>query len=78
MITLLVRHLFDEYHIMLRLIYTAFITWRGGWGWKNFLSECNTGRGVKMPSWGLNYYRFVVPVVIFLLIVNCYYAIFAN
>lgn len=60
------------------LIYTAFITWRGGWGWKNFLSECNTGRGVKMPSWGLNYYRFVVPVVIFLLIVNCYYAIFAN
>ena len=58
------------------LVYAAFITWRGGWGFNNFLSECNTGKGVRMPSWGLNYYRFVVPVVIFLLIANCYYSVF--
>ena len=58
------------------LVYAAFITWRGGWGFNNFLSECNTGNGVRMPSWGLNYYRFVVPVVIFLLIANCYYSVF--
>lgn len=54
------------------LCYAAFITWRGGWGFDNFLKEVNTGEGVKMPSWGLSYYRFVVPVVIFLLILNCY------
>ena len=58
------------------LVYAAFITWRGGWGFNNFLRECNTGKGVRMPSWGLNYYRFVVPVVIFLLIANCYYSVF--
>ena len=58
------------------LVYAAFITWRGGWGFDKFLKECNTGEGVKMPRWGLNYYRFVVPVVIFLLIANCYYSVF--
>lgn len=58
------------------LMYVAFITWRGGWGFDNFLKECNTGRGVKMPKWGLNYFRFVVPTVIFLLIANCYYSVF--
>lgn len=58
------------------LVYAAFITWRNGWGYDNFLSECNTGSGIKMPSWGLSYYRFVVPVVIFLLIMNCYYSVF--
>lgn len=58
------------------LVYVAFITWRTGWGWDKFLKECNTGSGVKMPSWGLGYYRTIVPIVIFLLIVNCYYSVF--
>lgn len=58
------------------LCYAAFVTWKGGWGYQNFLNEVNTGTGVKMPGWGLNYYRYVVPVVIFLLIANCYYSVF--
>lgn len=58
------------------LIYAAFVTWRTGWGFDNFLKECNTGKGIKMPSWGLKYYRFVVPVVIVFLILNSYYSIF--
>lgn len=59
------------------LCYVAFITWRGGWGYDNFLKECNTGNGPKMPVWGRNYYRFVVPVVIVFLIANSYYTIFS-
>ncbi|WP_308498342.1 sodium-dependent transporter [uncultured Anaerobiospirillum sp.] len=58
------------------LIYAAFVTWRTGWGFDNFLKECNTGKGIKMPSWGLKYYRFVVPAVIVFLILNSYYSIF--
>lgn len=58
------------------LIYAAFVTWRTGWGFDNFLKECNTGNGIKMPSWGLKYYRFVVPAVIVFLILNSYYSIF--
>lgn len=60
------------------LCYVAFITWRGGWGFDNYLKEANTGRGIKLPKWGQNYYRFVLPIVIFLLIVNCYYGVFGN
>ena len=58
------------------LVYAAFVTWRTGWGYENFLKECNTGSGIKMPAWGVNYYRYIVPVVIFLLIMNCYYSVF--
>lgn len=58
------------------LIYAAFVTWRTGWGFDNFLKECNTGKGIKMPSWGLKYYRYVVPAVIVFLILNSYYSIF--
>lgn len=58
------------------LVYAAFVTWRTGWGYENFLKECNTGSGIKMPAWGVNYYRYIVPAVIFLLIMNCYYSVF--
>lgn len=58
------------------LVYAAFVTWRTGWGFDNFLKECNTGKGIKMPAWGLKYYRYIVPLVIFFLICNSYYSIF--
>lgn len=58
------------------LCYVAFITWRGGWGFDNFLKEANTGEGIKIPAWGVKYYRFVLPLVIFILIVQSYVMIF--
>ena len=58
------------------LCYLAFITWRGGWGFDKYLEECNRGRGIRLPRWGVSYYRFVLPVVIFLLVLNCYVTIF--
>lgn len=58
------------------LCYLAFITWKGGWGYDKYLEEANRGKGVKIPRWGVNYYRYVLPVVIVFLIGNCYYSIF--
>ncbi len=58
------------------MCYVAFITWRGGWGFDNYLTECNRGKGLKLPKWGVTYYRFVLPVVVFLLVVNCYVTVF--
>ena len=60
------------------LCYVAFITWRGGWGFDNYLKEANTGRGLKIPSWGITYYRFILPIVIFLLIVYGYFGVFGK
>ena len=56
--------------------YLGFICWRGGWGFDKFLDEANRGKGMKLPRWGLPYYRYVLPVVIIFLIGNCYYNVF--
>ena len=56
--------------------YLAFICWRGGWGFENFIKEANRGKGMKLPTWGVSYYRYVLPAVILFLIVNSYYGVF--
>ena len=56
--------------------YLAFITWRGGWGFNKFIEEANRGKGIKLPNWGISYYRYVLPVVILFLIGNSYYSVF--
>lgn len=60
------------------LVYVAFITWRGGWGYDKFIAEANKGEGIKMPHWGLTYYRVIIPIVILLLVANCYYVVIAG
>ncbi|SPT68584.1 Na+-dependent transporters of the SNF family [Anaerobiospirillum thomasii] len=60
------------------LCYVAYITWRGGWGFENYRKEANTGNGFKIPAWGINYYRFLLPVVIIFLIVNSYMSVFGK
>lgn len=32
------------------MVYLLFCTSRYGWGWKNFLAEADTGKGVKFPA----------------------------
>ncbi len=58
------------------MAYLAFITWRGGWGFDKYLQEANRGSGPKIPSWGVTYCRFLLPLVIFLLVLNCYVVTF--
>ena len=58
------------------LCYLIFVTWKRGWGFKNYINEANLGRGIKMPLWIEKYYRYVLPVVIFLLVANGYIAVF--
>ena len=51
------------------LVYVLFCTTRYGWGWKNFEAEVNTGNGLKLPR-ALRYYMtFVLPIIIFALLV---------
>ena len=58
------------------LLYVLFVTSKTGWGYKNYLEECNRGEGVKMPLWCQKYFAYVLPVVIFILVVNCYFSVF--
>ncbi len=59
------------------LCYVIFVSWKRGWGFDNFLKEANTGRGIKLPRWGLLYYRAILPLVILILIIISYRQVFA-
>ncbi len=50
------------------LLYTVFCTSRYGWGWKNFFEEVNTGKGLKFPKFLRIYMTYVLPVVIFIVL----------
>lgn len=51
------------------LIFVCFCTFKAGWGFENYQKETNTGSGIKMPSSIKWYLRFVLPVLIFILLV---------
>ena len=46
-----------------------FTTWRNGWGWKNFMAEANTGCGWKVQNWMRWYITYILPLIIFSLLV---------
>lgn len=50
-------------------IYVLFCTSRYGWGWDNYFTEVNTGKGVAMPGWIRPYMTYVLPVMIFVILV---------
>ena len=37
---------------------------RWGWGWDNFLSEANSGKGPKFRSWLKPFCQYVLPLLI--------------
>ena len=52
------------------LTYLLFCVTRFGWGYDNFLGECNTGKGIKMPKWLKPYFQFVLPILILVILVT--------
>lgn len=51
------------------LIFVAFCVTRYGWGWKNFVEEANTGKGLKVAKWMRPIVTFVIPVIILIVFV---------
>lgn len=52
------------------LVYLLFCVTKFGWGFENYLEECNTGKGLKMPKWLKPYFQFVLPVLILIILVT--------
>ena len=52
------------------LIFVLFCSTKFGWGFDKYLAETNTGDGMKMPRWLKPYFQFVLPVLIFVIIVQ--------
>ncbi|WP_029321853.1 sodium-dependent transporter [Butyrivibrio sp. AE3004] len=52
------------------LIITFFCTAKFGWGFDKYLEETNTGSGRKMPVIFKYYFRFVLPVLILIILIQ--------
>ncbi len=47
------------------LLFIIFCTTRYGWGWDDFLKEANEGKGLKIAKWLKPYMTYVLPVLVF-------------
>lgn len=45
------------------LIFCIFCTRKAGWGWDRFVTEANTGKGLKMQKWMRFYLTWILPVL---------------
>ena len=52
------------------IIYLLFCVSRLGWGFDHYLEEANTGAGPKLPRWLRPYFRYVLPVLIVIILVQ--------
>ena len=55
------------------MVYLLFCTSRYGWGWKNFLAEADTGKGVKFPAWARVYVSYILPLIVLFIFIMVYY-----
>ena len=55
------------------MVYLLFCTSRYGWGWKNFLAEADTGKGVKVPAWARVYVSYILPLIVLFIFIMGYY-----
>ena len=46
------------------LVYLLFCTSRYGLGWKNFTTEANTGKGLKIQNWMRGYISYILPLIV--------------
>ncbi len=52
------------------LIYLLFCVTKWGWGFDNYIEEVNTGSGLKMSGKLKPYFRFVLPVLILIILIQ--------
>lgn len=52
------------------LIFLLFCVLKAGWGYDKYLEETNTGEGLMMPKGLKNYFRFVLPVLILIILIQ--------
>ena len=60
------------------LVYLLFCVTRWGWGYDNYLEECNKGKGWRMPRGLKPYFQFVLPVLIMVIMISGLWSFFAK
>lgn len=52
------------------MVFTLFCVTKWGWGFDRFHAEANTGRGMKIPEWMKHYFRWVLPIMILVILIQ--------
>lgn len=52
------------------LVYLLFCVTKWGWGFDNYIAECNEGKGIKMPKFLKPYFRFILPILILIILIQ--------
>lgn len=60
------------------LVYLLFCVSRYGWGFKNYMEEVNTGKGMKLPRIFRGYLTWVLPIIIIVVLVQGYINVFGK
>lgn len=60
------------------IFYIVYTTYKFGWGFDNYLKETNTGSGLKLSRLCKPYFKFVLPVILVLLMVQGYISVFSK
>ena len=55
------------------LAYLLFCTSRYGWGWDNFITEADAGKGIKFPKWARFYLTFILPLIVLFIFIMGYW-----
>ncbi|MCR5165751.1 MAG: sodium-dependent transporter [Oscillospiraceae bacterium] len=45
-------------------VFSVFCCYKSGWGWDDFVSEANSGKGLKIQSWMKPIFKYLVPVLV--------------
>lgn len=59
------------------LVYVMFCTTRYGWGFDNFLTEADSGNGLRFPHQLRWHMTYVIPIVVVFIYLKGYYDLFA-
>lgn len=52
------------------LVFLLFCVTKYGWGFDNYINECNTGKGLKFAKALKPYFRYVLPVLLLIVLVE--------
>ena len=52
------------------LVFLLFCVTKWGWGFDNYIKECNEGTGLKIPYAFKRYFQFVLPVLIVIILIQ--------
>ncbi len=52
------------------LVFVIFCTNKFGWGFDNYIEEANIGDGLKVPKGIYGYCKFILPIIIFIILIQ--------